>query len=309
VSGLKDRKIGVITLLVIGLVIGLTGIVCADPGVNATPETQLLSTVTTADVVGSVMEHDAATWTLTEDPFADDPDVLEYETDLLHPFQVQYTTAYDATIVAQGGQAVLIKNMNIDTRNKVASQSNIKAQTGLTFAATEGGGNVVGSENLMLDGAGNYISASERMFCPFVSQDDSIIPAFCNIVQAGSTYDLAIGSVTTNADERFVGTDSTVPVVLNYAVTVKPYGTTQGQIPASGSTSAYIKTHIQEARDIRHILYGANLYGERAAVSEKTEDLTYTETGSAQGTITSFNKVMSYSSQVTSVAARHYRVV
>ena len=47
---------------------------------------------------------------------------------------------------------------------------------------------------------------------------------------------------------RFVGTDATNPVVLNYDINVKPYGTSQGQILASGSAMAYIKAHIQEAR-------------------------------------------------------------
>ena len=69
--------------------------------------------------------------------------------------QVQYTTAYDANIVAQGGNTSFVKQMTIDTRNKVIGQSNINAQTGLTFAATDDGGNVVGSENLMIDGAGD----------------------------------------------------------------------------------------------------------------------------------------------------------
>ena len=75
-----------------------------------------------------------------------------------------------------------------------------------------------------------------------------VIPAYCNIVQAGSKYDLTIGSVTTNANDRFIGTDATNPVVLNYDINVKPYGTSQGQIPASGSAMAYIKAHIQEGR-------------------------------------------------------------
>ena len=37
----------------------------------------------------------------------------------LDPGQVQYTTAYDANIVAQAGHTVFTKSMNIDTRNKV----------------------------------------------------------------------------------------------------------------------------------------------------------------------------------------------
>jgi hypothetical protein len=85
----------------------------------------------------------------------------------LYNGEVRYTTAYDANIVAQAGHTVFTKSMNIDTRNKVISQSNLDAKTALTFAATADGGNVVGSENLMLDGAGNYTKASDRMLCPF----------------------------------------------------------------------------------------------------------------------------------------------
>ena len=210
---------------------------------------------------------------------------------------------YDANIVAQAGHTVLTKSMIIDTRNKVVGQSNVDARTGLTYIATSGGGNVVGSENLLIDGAGNTTRASDRMLCPFSSQPADIIPAYCNIVQAGSTYDLTVGSVTTNANDRFVGTDVTNPVALNYNINVKPYGTTQGQILASGSTMAYIKAHIQEARDYNNVTTSVpeNQYFPAFNFSQpstplKTEDLTYSEISSAQGTITSFNKVIAYQS-------------
>ena len=65
---MKHIKFGVIALLLFGMVFVLTGIVCADQGVNATPEIQSLGTATTADVVGLAMETDAGTWTLTNDP-------------------------------------------------------------------------------------------------------------------------------------------------------------------------------------------------------------------------------------------------
>ncbi|MCU0631040.1 MAG: hypothetical protein MUF37_07810, partial [Methanoregulaceae archaeon] len=201
-------------------------------------------------------------------------------TGALDPGEVRYTTAYDANIVAQAGHTVFTKSMNIDTRNKVISQSNLNAKTGLTFAATADGGNVVGSENIMLDGAGNYTAASDRMLCPFSAYPVDIIPAYCNIVQAGSKYDLTIGEVTTNANDRFVGTDATNPVALNYDINVKPYGSSQVMIPATGSAMAYIKAHIQEAR----------------TNTSKAEDLTYNEQSSAQGTITAFTKVIAYQS-------------
>ena len=67
---------------------------------------------------------------------------------VVSPGQVQYTTAYDANILAQAGHTVLARSMNINTGNKVAStQSNLKAGMVLTFVATSDGGNVAGSEN------------------------------------------------------------------------------------------------------------------------------------------------------------------
>ena len=269
---LKQSKIGVITLLLFGMVIALTGIVCADQPVPAVPETQNLVTGTTADVVGLATETDAGAWTLTND--ASSTVMLTYTgggaesmlpfppamftqliaaggsytlashsgpgidqrlltsmsvpasllnqqvagagpgltwkmlTDLLvgagfysstttqggihtgalDPGQVQYTTAYDANIVAQAGHTSFVKSMNIDTRNKVIGQSNINTQTGLTYIATANGGNIAGSENLLIDGAGNTTKASDRMLCPFAAATADVIPAYCNIVQAGSKY-------------------------------------------------------------------------------------------------------------------------
>lgn len=213
--------------------------------------------------------------------------------------EVRYSTAYDANVVAQGGHTVFTKTMSLNTGDKVIGQSNINAQTGFTFAGTAGGGNVVGSENLMIDGAGMTTDASDRMLCPFGSQLDNVIPAFCNIVQVGSKYDLTIGSVTTNANERFVGTDATNPVVLNYDINVKPYTIVgQGTFPAMGSTSAYLKAHIQEARDFNtsQIDIGDGDFMTTTGITTLVEDLTYSEVSSAQGSITTFNKVISYQS-------------
>ena len=75
---LKHIKFGVITLLLFGMVIALTGIVCADQVVKATPETQSLSTVTTADVDGLAMETDAGVWTLTNDPLTQNANIYSY---------------------------------------------------------------------------------------------------------------------------------------------------------------------------------------------------------------------------------------
>ncbi len=57
--------------------------------------------------------------------------------------------------------------MGVNTGNKALGQSNVDAQTGLTFIAADDGGNVVGTENLMLDGAGMYDLTANKMLCPF----------------------------------------------------------------------------------------------------------------------------------------------
>ncbi len=160
--------------------------------------------------------------------------------------------------------------MAIDTRNKVISQSNVKADTAVTFIATADGGNIVGSENIMLDGAGNYTAASDRMLCPFSAYPVDTIPAYCNIIQAGSKYDLTVGSVTTAANERFVGTDATAPVVLNYASMSSHTAHHRDRSRQLARQSAYVKAHIQEGRNDASTRAVIDING-------KNEDLTYSE--------------------------------
>jgi hypothetical protein len=265
------KTTGVI-VIALAMLIALTGVVMADQVVNATLETQTITTSTAIIADGLVMDNAGLAWSLSSAKLNAPP---------LETGEVQYTTAYDANTVAQAGTTTFVKTMAIDTRNKVIGTSNVKADTAVTFIATADGGNIVGSENLMLDGAGNVTTASDRMLCPFSSQPIDQIPAYCNIIQVGSKYDLTVGSVTTAANERFVGTDATAPVVVNYAINVKPYGTSAGQIPAIGSAMAYVKAHIQEAR---------------VNGTDKAEDLTYSETSSVTGTISSFQKVIAYQS-------------
>jgi hypothetical protein len=268
----KMKTTGVI-VIALAMLIALTGVVMADQVVPAVPETQTISTSTAIIADGLVTDSAGLAWTLSNQSITAIPPLADS--------QIVYTTAYDASTVAQAGTTTFVKTMAVDTRNKVIGQSNVNADTAVTFIATADGGNIVGSENLLIDGAGNYTTASDRMLCPFAAATGNVIPQYCNIVQAGSKYDLTVGSVTTAADDRFVGTDATNPVVLNYAINVKPYGTTAGQIPAIGSAMAYVKAHIQEGR---------------TNTTVKDEDLTYSETSAVTGTISSFQKVIAYQS-------------
>ena len=299
-------SIGVISLTIILLCVG---VVCADPSVLQTPEIQGLSTTTSVNAVGLMTDTDGLAWQLSNlgiNATLASPGYPPYDAgnasvlvlDDIAQFasnnsgQVLYTTAYDSNVVSQAGQVSYVKSMNVNTGNKVLSQSNVNANTGLTYIATGDGGNVVGTENLLIDGAGMYDLTANKALCPFAAQTSLFIPPFCNIVQTGSSYDLTVGSITTAANNRFVGIDSSIPVVQNYNINVKPYGTSDGQIPAIGSAMAYMKVHIQEGRltPAYHIT-DASVYK-----LVKTEDLTYSESASTLGTISAFSKSMSYNS-------------
>ena len=169
--------------------------------------------------------------------------------------------------------------MAISTGNKIADQSNVAASTSIQYIAIDTG-RATNSEDLLLDGVANSTSTANAILCPFASSASVVIPPYCNIEQAGSSFDSTLTSTVTNANERFVGTDSGAPVVLNYNVASKGITLSDGtSSPMIGSVAAYLKVHIQEARN---------------SSTTKSEDLVYSETSTASGLISSFGKSFSY---------------
>ena len=80
-------KIGIITLLLFGMVIALTGTVCADQGVPAVPGNVGITTQTARVVDGIVMEQYSLAWQISNQSLAGRTDDPMFGTD-----QVQYTT-------------------------------------------------------------------------------------------------------------------------------------------------------------------------------------------------------------------------
>jgi hypothetical protein len=201
---------------------------------------------------------------------------------------VSYTNGYNDQYSGVSGRQTFVKSLALSTANKIADQSNIAAKTNIQFIAVESG-RATRTEDLLLDGvAVQSTDASNSILCPFGATGLSIIPAYCTILQAGSTFDTTLTSTATSADTRFVGTDATIPVVLNYNVAAKGITLSDGtSSPMIGSVSAYLKVHVQEARNMS---------------PTKSEDLVYSETSSASGLINSFSKSMSYSSQASAVS-------
>jgi hypothetical protein len=231
-------------------------------------------------------------------------------TGVLDPGQVQYTTGYNDQYSGVSGQQTFAKSMALSTSNKIADQSNIKASTSIQYIAIDTG-RATRSEDLLLDGASQAQDSANLILCPFANANPGIIPAFCNIEQAGSAFDTTLTSTVTSADTRFVGTDATIPTVLNYNINAQGITLSDGtSSPMIGSVSAYLKVHVQEARNestISGMLPPDDISGGFFAFPDpvnpvKSEDLTYSETSTASGLISHFSKSMSYSSQASAVS-------
>ena len=229
-------------------------------------------------------------------------------TGVLDPGQVQYTVGYNDQYSGVSGQQTFAKSLALSTANKIADQSNLKANTNIQFIALDTG-RATRSEDLLLDGAAQAQDSTSLILCPFANANPGIIPAFCNIEQAGSAFDTTLTSTVTSADTRFVGTDATIPTVLNYNINAQGITLSDGtSSPMIGSVSSYLKVHVQEARN-ESTISGFLVPGldftfysyPDGSNPQKSEDLVYSETSSASGLINRFSKSMSYSSQASAV--------
>ena len=257
-------------VIAMAMLIALTGMAVADPGVNQTPETQGITTALTIQAVGTVTETESMVWQLT------DANVLAKNSNGLTFGEAQYVSSYTENTIADQGLVSYAKTMSIDTANKVGNQYNVKADKIVEFVGLDTG-RMISSESLLLDGAGNASSTADQMLCPFATTAYTTFPAFCNIIEVGSSVDVTLASLTTSADERHVIEPSDPNVAVDYSIKMTGFG----DIPAMGSAMAYINAHIQEARD---------------GSTNKAEDLVYSEVSTASGEITLFQKVIGYQS-------------
>jgi hypothetical protein len=209
-----------------------------------------------------------------------------------------YTSSYTENTIADQGLITYTKGITTDTAGMAAeNQYNVVTDKVVEFIGSETG-RMISDESTLLDGAGTSFSNSAIMLCPFASGTSTYNPPFCNIVEEGSSVDLTIGSLTTGTSERHImpnaghyidGWDfptSDAGVELNYNIKLTGFG----EIPAVGSAAASMNVHIQEARSLMSM---------RDTGADKAEDLVYSESSTATGEITLFQKVMNYKSQIT----------
>ena len=305
----------------------------ADRPVNATPETQAISVSTQANVLGITTADESLAWKITNigsldtmplsmpypahvlqtgDPFYTPIDKIgEQDGDIIFidwlspdftwlpsywtDGQEQYTTAYNEKTTAISGQTTYLKNSAVSTANKVQTQNNYQTAKQVIFEGGDGG-NLVSSEDLLLDGAGSFSPLANSILCPFAqTAPPTIWPEFCNIIEMGSSVEMTSVSLSTQAGDRFISATGDVPVAATYHINVEGVSSA----PASGSVQAFVKSHIQEGRMnyvTSEVMFETDpIYVYRPG---KAGDLTQSETSSASGSITRFDKVIQYQSGI-----------
>ncbi len=313
---LLRRSLSLIVVTII-LISGIAA-VAADTPVVATPETQGFSTGTAIAVAGTATETDAYTWQISNialdgaplqvnamnfgpyigvvhipvlDPLFGDGEVLG---------EVQYAVAYSENTVADQGLVSYTKNSALDTSNQVVDTRNIQTSKIMEFVGFETG-RAVSSEDMVVDGAGEFGLAESQFICPFASDQINLTPEYCNIVEMGSDVDMTIMSLVTDSSERHIAASADVPVAADYDIKITGFG----DVPAMGSASAFINTHIQEGRANFFMTVPIHVLDEDYSVDlysvGKAEDTVYSELTTASGDITLFSKVMSYQSGVRRV--------
>ncbi len=265
-------------ILTIAAMMLFIGAAAADTGVPQVPETQGFTTGTTIQALGTVTETDGLAWILTTD---------EIPPDLPLGAEIYYTTSYSENTIADQGLVSYTKSSALDTAKKVTGQYNLNTAKVVEFVGLDTG-RMITSEDTVVDGAMEILlNADEHFICPFTAPVGSYVPAFCNIVEMGSSADLTIGSLATATDERHVVESGDPGVVVDYSVKLTGFG----DVPAMGSAAAFINVHTQEGRQASFEREGF----------EKASDLLYQETTTAAGDITLFQKIMQYDSKVTGV--------
>ena len=292
---IKTRNAGILIL-----VLCLAAVAMADTGVPQVPETQGFTTATTISAFGTATETDSIVSQILSNVFRN-PTGLPIDPPLYYLDTAVYTSSYTENTIADQGLVTYAKTLNTDTAGMAAeNQFNVKAEKIAEFIGSDTG-RMISDESNLVDGVGTVFTTEDIMLCPFAAGSIKYNPPFCNIVEEGSSVDLTIGSLSTATEERHImqsvafcniqGYDlpvSTPGVEVNYNIKLTGFG----DIPATGTANAFMNVHIQEG--------GAGpLWEEETHNLYKAEDLVYSESSTATGDITLFDKVMNYNSKIS----------
>jgi hypothetical protein len=252
---MKKIIFAVLTLAV--LVIGTA--MAADP-INATTETQGISTTTGVVTLGTMTNSETVVMTASTMDLRDNPPLGAQSEGLIpganpnnlwlndpeDPFdpQVQLperqaVMSYTESIIADNGYVEFNEMQSMDTGNKVVNQDNFKSTEQFDYVSFEDAmGRATTSESLLLDLVSQGSDASERFICPFATGDQGFIPPYCNVYEMGSSFTGSQVSEITQANTNFIAKSADVPTEAAYSV----------GLSGTGSAAAWINTHVMEGR-------------------------------------------------------------
>jgi hypothetical protein len=185
----------------------------------------------------------------------------------------------------------------------------------------------MGEESFVLDIAGNWSAGLDDIVCVFARGRDNFIPAFCNKVTASSKLrSVTTAQVETIGSLTAVGKTANVPAALNYEISVTPdansasgyadgiFTTTftvsiMEGVDRSGDLLAWARNDpdvlTNTAGELREFLAARFARGsiwEFWGFNDGPEDLgstmTFIDTASAAGGVSTFNKDFSYQSGI-----------
>jgi hypothetical protein len=312
---MKKTIISLVAIL-LALCISGGGFVAADPLIPAHNETMGLQIGTVASVDGQLKEDNEVVWETTTGVLDENltppmPMIGEFDGiywlihdnpvfDLLlgkSNGEVQYTTTYTEDTAANQGHIGYTNQFSLDNANKAPGESNIESTRTILFTSDPVmSGTLSSNELLILDGAGQFSYADDKLICPFGVEGSDFIPGFCNYVETGSDVLISSGSLATNAKERFVSKSSDYPATMDYLIQLSGVNG-----PAEGSVAAHINAITKEgAVDVLYKIpypdgMGTTYFVKSDLVSEvKLDDHT-----SVTGQIDLFEKKMHYESGVS----------
>jgi len=316
-----------LTLFVLASAVLIVGMAMAADPINATTETQFISTTSGVVVMGTMTNSESVVMTASTMDLRDNPplgalgttgsmtfipgvspdndwfDVVEPDgTTFVSLPERQAVMSYTESVLADNGYSEFNEMQSMDTGNKVANQKNFASSEQFDFVAfSDSMGRITTSESLLLDLVSQGSLASERFICPFATGDAGFIPPYCNVYEMGSSFTGTQVSEVTQAGTNFIAKSADVPTQASYSV----------GLSGTGSAAAWINTHVMEGRTAGYDLIFADDTGYEYAFWNydmntgspyyglsggsgwmQGVDLVYKEKTTASGVIEAFSKSM-----------------
>ena len=263
------KKFGI---MIIALALLVVGMAMAEPGIPQVQEVQGLSIGTTVIAAGNFDQESNIAIILTSGQNMPSVPPLTCGT--------YYSSVYtEDTQNSEVGYISYDKDLDVTTGNRLLGQYNIQAVKQITYLGVDAS-SIISNDYMNVMSAGiNYGNKGDSLICPFGGSTKA--PAFCNTVETGSNANLKVANMNTQMGDRFIMKSADPGVAIYNNVGVSSYS---ADLPSKGSVSAFIKGSIKEG--------GRNT----STADALFETMSFADTTSVSGDISTFAKGMSYSS-------------